>query len=171
MKNLTAILYILFLISVSFAQDQIVQSSEAQFGNSLELLPFRVDFKRNGKQFSVNLPFKVSNETAQKLLKLADTKKLSKFMSDDDIEFLYRKHVTGGNEDKYFTGKVKQWGQLKKLEQDNFKKNIMPKMKEYFAPIEDISFYEVMEMLINSSNSKKDCNCVDLNGVKIKSCD
>lgn len=154
----------------AFAQDKIVVGSEAQFGRSMDLTPYTVSFIRNGKQYRVDLPFKISNQAALKLLKLADIKKVSQFMTDEEIQLHYMEYIAPNDPNKYYKS-PKQWEKISKSQQENFKKKIMPKMKSYYTPLEDIAFSEVMEMLINNSQPKNDCNCVDLNGVKIKSCD
>lgn len=171
MKVLFIIIFSLSFSPLALTQEnKIIKAQEAQFGSNLDLRPYKVQFKRDGKQYSVDLPFKVSDQTMHKLLKLADVNKPRGYMDEMDVDDLYRQHVVGDDRDKYFSGDVKQWGQLSESEQENFKKNIMPTMKEYYAPLEPVSFSEVMEMLINKAN-QKECNCVDINGVKIKTCE
>lgn len=156
----------------AFSQDQMIKSEEAQFGSTLNLRPYKVYFKRDGKQYTVELPFKISEQATRKLLRLADVKNPRSYSSERDVEELYQKHVTGGDEKKYFDGSVKQWGQLDEAGQEKFKNTIMPKLKDYYLPLQDISFSDVMEMLIKiDSPSKDSCNCLDLNGVQIKTCE
>ena len=164
------IIALLMLTSLNIlAQDNIVKGQSQQFSNNVSLTPYKVFFKRDSKQYSIELPFQMSDQAIKKVISTADTNDLQGFM--EELEKLYRTHITGGVRDKYFDGSVKQWQQLEDSEREHFEKEILPTLKEYYAPLKPISLTKIIEMsLMQSQKGQSDCNCVDFSGVQIKSC-
>ena len=175
MKNISiSLLFVLFSINTVLSEDKIESSHTLQFGSRLELRPQEVAFERDGRKYKVNLPFEVNKEVAAKLLKLVDTTKVfSLDIHDDEVEKLYIKHVTDGREEHRREGQQK-WLKLSEKDKEEFLEKVVSNMKEYYAPVESLSFQDVMAMLIKNSDSSSNngkCECIDLNGIKIKSCD